>query len=75
MLINMSSLTDIEGVVRSLSLEELQQLERVVQAARRARESGPQRSVLDLPPLGIGRLVGPLALDDLFGEMLDDVRH
>ena len=56
----MSTLAEVEAVVRQFSADELAELERFVRQARLTKITGSGRSALDLPPLDLGRILKPL---------------
>ena len=71
----MNTLTEIEIAVDALSTPQKQQLiqfllERLNKPAPTQRQL-PAHSVLDIPPVPLGRILRPLtADDDILGEML-----
>jgi hypothetical protein len=68
----MSTLTEIEAAVPGLSTQELAELERFVQEARRKAAPSVGHSVMDIPAVNVGRILRPLSSDDdLLGEMLE----
>ena len=73
----MSTLTEIERAADSLPLEQQESLlEWLAERMRRRRpNSASPRSVLDIAPVSLGRVLRPLsAEDDLLGEMAEDRR-
>ena len=67
----MSTLSEVEAVVRQLSARELAQLERFVRQARLSKEKGSGLSALDLPPLDLGQMLRPLGTrEEWYDEML-----
>jgi len=79
----MSTLAEIEAAVETLRPPEQEHLF-VLLAARLGRHAGPSlshtpaapkpngHSVLDIPPIHVGRILRPLSADDdLLGEMLE----
>jgi hypothetical protein len=68
----MSTLAEIEAAVPKLNARELAELERFVQAERRKAATAARHSVLDIPPVEVGRILRPFSPDDdLLGEMLE----
>lgn len=68
----MSTLAEIEAAIPKLNAEELAELERFVQSERRKALQPAGRSVLDIPPANVGRILKSLSSDDdLLGEMLE----
>ena len=71
-LAGMSTLAEVEAVVRQFSAEELAELERFVRQARLTKAKGSGRSALDLPPLDLGRMLKPLGTrEEWYDEMLE----
>jgi hypothetical protein len=73
----MSTLTEIEQAANALPLDQQESLlEWLSERMRRQRPVGVSpHSVLDIAPVSLGRVIGPLgAEDDLLGEMLEDRR-
>jgi hypothetical protein len=67
----MSTLAEVEAVVRQFSTEELAELERFVRNARLTKAKGRGRSALDLPPLDLGRILRPLGTrEEWYDDML-----
>jgi hypothetical protein len=67
----MSTLAEVEAVVRHFSADELVELERFVRQARLTKAKGNGRSALDLPPLDLGRMLKPLGTrEDWYDDML-----
>jgi hypothetical protein len=67
-----STLAEVEAVVRRFSAEELAELERFVRKARLTKAKGSGRSALDLPPLDLGRMLKPLGTrEEWYDGMLE----
>ena len=70
-LADMSTLAEVEAVVRQFSTEELAELERFVRNARLRKAKGSGRSALDLPPLDLGRMLKRLGTrEEWYDDML-----
>ena len=68
----MSTLAEVEAVVRQFSAEELAALERFVRQARLSKAKGSGRSALELPPLDLGRMLKSLGgREEWYDEMLE----
>ena len=70
----MSTLTEIEQAAEALPHEQQVSLfEWLSEQMRKRRDNGASpHSVLDIPPVSLGRVLRPLEPDDdLLGEMLD----
>lgn len=68
----MSTLAEVEAVVRRFSPEELAELERFVRKARLTKTKSDGRSALDLPPLDLGQMLKPPgAREEWYDEMLE----
>jgi hypothetical protein len=73
----MSTLTEIERAANALSMDQQQSLLEWLSERLRRRHpiSVSPHSALDIAPVILGRVIGPLgAEDDLLGEMLEDRR-
>jgi hypothetical protein len=73
----MSTLAEIERAADALPQDQQERLfERLSERMRRRRlNSIPPHSVLDIAPVSLGRVIGPLSADDdLLGEMLEGRR-
>ncbi len=69
----MSTLTEVQAVVSQFSAAELAELEQFVRQTRINKTRGEGRSVLDLPPLDLGRMLQPLGdREHWYDEMLED---
>ena len=67
----MSTLAEVEAVVRQFSTEELAELERFIRNARLTKAKGSGCSALDLPPLDLGRMLKPLGTrEEWYDDML-----
>jgi hypothetical protein len=71
-LATMSTLSEVEAAVPQLTVKELAELERFVPHTRLQKSQGTGRSALDLPPLGLGRMLKPLGTREAwYDEMLE----
>lgn len=69
----MSTLAEIEAVVPGFSPAELVELEQFVRQTRIEKTRGKGPSVLDLPPLDLGRMLQPLGdRGQWYDEMLEE---
>lgn len=68
----MSTLAEVEAVVRQFSAGELARLEQFVRKTRLQKTKGSGRSALDLPPLDLGRMLKPLGTrEEWYEELLE----
>lgn len=67
----MSTLAEVETAASLLSIDELARLEHFVRKARLAKMQGTGKSPLDLAPLDLGAIRGPLGTrEEWYDEML-----
>ena len=67
----MSTLAEIEQAIPQLTASELEELEQFVRKAKREKAAVPRRSVLDMEPLDLGRMLRPLGTRE---EWYDEMR-
>ncbi len=68
----MSTLAEIEMAIRTLSAEELEELEQFVRNARREKERASRPSLSDIEPGSVGKILEPIGTrDDWYNEMLE----
>jgi hypothetical protein len=67
----MSTLAEIEAAIPQLTASELRELEKFLRKARQQKAQASGRSVLDMEPLNLGEMRGPLgSREEWYDEML-----
>jgi hypothetical protein len=66
----MSTLAEIEAAIPHLTVQELAELEKFIQAERQKAAAAPGHSVLDIPTASVGELL-PAPAGDLLEDMLE----
>ena len=68
----MSTLAEIEAAIPQLSANELAELEQFVRKTKRGKAAEPRRSVLDIKPSNLGKMLRPLGTrEEWYDEMLE----
>ena len=67
----MSTLAEIEQAISQLTAGELEELEQFVRKTKREKAMEPGRSVLDMEPLDLGKMLRPLGTRE---EWYDEMR-
>ena len=68
----MSTLAEIEAAIPQLTASELAELEQFVRKTKREKTAEPRRSVLDIKPSNLGKMLRPLGTrEEWYDEMLE----
>ena len=68
----MSTLAEIEAAIPQLTASELAELEQFVRRTKRGKAVEPRRSVLDMKPSNLGKMLRPLGTrEEWYDEMLE----
>ena len=68
----MSTLAEIEAAIPQLTASELAELEQFVRKTKREKAAEPRRSVLDIKPSNLGKMLRPLGTrEEWYDEMLE----